>query len=549
MLRTRNQAKMTVWAAAVLLVGWSAFGLGPNGPTTRPGRGESGGRGDRARPRKTEPHGGRDSARSDPRTSEEFHDEVPEHPHDIILANPTPTSITVSILCRSVVDGYVEYGLTQGDYPKRTPAEEFKADVPTNVILEDLTSGAEYHYRWRYRPRASGGKRDQTESPYLAGPPHRFQLPRPAGRPFSFTIQADSLLDANMSPEVYVQTLANALADRPDFHVDLGDTFMVDKRREFHDALPQYLAQRYYFGQVCHSAPLFMVLGNHDGEYGYAASGPDSIAAWSFSNRTRFFPPPLVPEGKSGMYSGRTSLCGEEGAHHYAFTWGDAEFIVLDPFWPTRSRIRGGRGPEGSAVAATTDANWSRTLGREQYDWLEHTLVTSPARFKFVFIHHLVGGFGKDARGGMEASGYFEWGGKNADGSPGFRTHRPGWPMPIHDLLVKQGVTAVFHGHDHLYVHAERDGLTYQCVPQPGNPRAGTRSAADYGYQAGEILSSPGHIRVTVERDRASVEFIRAAAAHDRSTPHGRREMETNGTVAAKYDLQPTPATRTRMVD
>ena len=98
----------------------------------------------------------------------------------------------------------------------------------------------------------------------------------------------------------------------------------------------------------------------------------------------------------------------------------------------------------------------------------------------------------------MESSAFFEWGGKNADGSDGFATRREGWPMPIHDLLAKHRVSVVFHGHDHLYVRAERDGVVYQCVPQPGNARGGTRSAEEYGYASGTILGSPGYLRVRV---------------------------------------------------
>ena len=71
-----------------------------------------------------------------------------------------------------------------------------------------------------------------------------------------FTIQADSHLDQGMRPALYERTLANALADQPDFHIDLGDTFMTDKYPNFKDALPQYFAQRYYFGRIAHSAPL-----------------------------------------------------------------------------------------------------------------------------------------------------------------------------------------------------------------------------------------------------------------------------------------------------
>jgi hypothetical protein len=43
--------------------------------------------------------------------------------------------------------------------------------------------------------------------------------------------------------------------------------------------------------------------------------------------------------------------------------------------------------------------------------------------------------------------------------------------MPIHQLLAENRVSIVFHGHDHLYTKQDRDGVVYQEVPQPGDPK------------------------------------------------------------------------------
>jgi hypothetical protein len=89
----------------------------------------------------------------------------------------------------------------------------------------------------------------------------------------------------------------------------------------------------------------------------------------------------------------------------------------------------------------------------------------------------------------------FEWGGKELDGRNTFAQRRPGWPAPIHELLVQNGGSIVFHGHDHLYVRGERDGIIYQLVPQPGHSRYdNTRSAAEYGYASGVQQLSLIHI-------------------------------------------------------
>jgi hypothetical protein len=116
------------------------------------------------------------------------------------------------------------------------------------------------------------------------------------------------------------------------------------------------------------------------------------------------------------------------------------------------------------------------------------------------------------------------------DGSAGFAARRPGWGLPIHDLLVKHHVTAVFHGHDHLYVHQERDGIAYQEVPQPSLAReGGINSADEYGYRSGTLFGSPGHIRVTVDASRALVEFVRS------------RLSAGNGGIVDRYELKPRP--------
>ena len=489
-----------------------------------------------------------------------FKTEVPAHTFDIVLVRPTRDSMTVSVVCyeKDACEGYVEYGRDDSAHLDRCATQPLPTGETVLFTLEHLSPDTAYVYRFKHRRiparNAPGEKPEPREAgAFSSSEYYTFHTPRPAGATFSFTIQADSHLDANVTPEVYLQTLANALADKPDFHIDLGDTFMTDKRgKDFKDTLPQYVAQRYYFGRLCHSAPLFMVLGNHDGEVGYANDGPNSMGSWSFKQRTKYFPAPQIEDNVDGndpvekMYSGRTAFTKGQGANYYAFTWGDVQFIVLDPFWFTTANPRGGGGGPGGgrdkreADVAATDENWARTLGKDQYDWLTRTLETSNSKYKFVCIHHLVGGLGKADRGGMESSVFFEWGGKNADGSDGFAEHRPGWAMPIHDLFVKHHVSAVFHGHDHLYVRGERDGLVYQCVPQPGNVAGGTRSAAEYGYKSGTILGSPGYLRVRVEAEKTTVEFIRSAVANaEEGRRADRRDAELNGTVMHQYRIAP----------
>jgi predicted phosphodiesterase len=442
----------------------------------------------------------------------EFWAEVPAHPYDIVIGRPTQTSITISVLSYSDATVQVHYGTTPGAYTEATAQTHVPAEAVREIVLKGLRADTRYHYRLMHR------KADEGE-PEAALTEGTFHTQRPTGTPFTFTVQADSHLDENTEPGLYAQTLRNALADSPDFHIDLGDTFMTGKYgRRHEDALPQYLAQRYYFGLLCHSAPLFLVLGNHDGETG------GRITA-AIRMRTRYFPNP-VPDG---FYTGSPEQIEGVGPaqNYYAWEWGDALFVVLDPFRYTAEE-RGRRKPD----------NWGRTLGKMQYDWLRTTLERSTAPFKFVFVHHLVGGLDRNARGGVEAATLYEWGGHDPNGEYTFSQHRPGWQMPVHDLLVRNGVNIVFHGHDHFFARQELDGITYQLVPQPGRPGSAKppRFAAEYGYHEGELLGGSGHLRVRVSPDRVRIDYVIAGTAAD----HG--DSTEDSSVGFRYTISPRVA-------
>ncbi len=413
--------------------------------------------------------------------------EVPTHPVDLILGRPTADSVTVSVLCHEDTEARLAYGTRRGTLTAQTPTRLFKRGEPREIPLTGLQPNTLYFYQLRST---------RTNSAECV-----FHTARPPGTPFTFTVTADSHLDGQTDPALHQRTLALALADAPDFHLDLGDTFMTEKHANREDAARQYLAQRYYLGRLCASVPLFLVLGNHDGE-GLRGPGADaeSLAIWSNAMRKRYFPNP-VPDT---FYAGNPTRHPQAGLlqDYYAWEWGDALFVVLDPFWFT-SRPRG-----------RTDS-WSVTLGSEQYQWVKGMLESSRAAFKFIFIHHLVGGVDNQCRGGVEVASLYEWGGKNADGSDGFAQHRPGWSAPIHQLLVRNHVSIVFHGHDHCYAKQDLDGLVYQEVPQPGHPGDGKlpRVAAEGGYVSGTLLGGSGHLRVTVSPQQTQVEYLRTDSA------------------------------------
>jgi len=448
----------------------------------------------------------------------------------VVLGSPTATSVKANIFSPDQSGTMVlQYGTVSGTYDRSVPATALVAGTPLVLSLDGLSADARYYYRLVYQAANGVGSGPMAEA--------SFHTARPTGSSFTFTIQADSHMDENSSQPMYLRALGNVLGDGPDFHIDLGDTFMCEKHAEpFSPTAPpaadaaavetRYRFERVNFGTVSAAVPLFLVNGNHEGEAGWMANGSaQSLAVWTTQARQRHFVNP-VPDA---FYSGDSQdepFVGKR-ASWYAWTWGDALFVVLDPFWNSKKQ-------------ANQDG-WNITLGDRQYQWLQQTLATSSATFKFVFIHNLVGGLDGQMRGGIEAAPFFEWGGKNLDGTEGFATRRPGWALPIHQLLVQNKVTAVFHGHDHLYARQELDGIVYQEVPQPSavNTQSGPGLATEYHYNSGTILSSSGHLRVSVGPDGVTSRYIRTWL------PASETATRKNGEVADAWSVgapgRPTP--------
>jgi hypothetical protein len=342
-------------------------------------------------------------------------------------------------------------------------------------------------------------------------------------------------MDENSSAAVYNQTLANELADRPDLLFDLGDTSMSEKcaidgaspcaapsPASAEKVWARNGLMRSFFEVACHSVPLFMALGNHDGENGWQdVASAGTLGNWSITARKALF---VNPE-PDGFYSGNTEQLPGVGLRqdYYAFEWGDALFVVLDPFsYTTRKPVKG-----------QEQDSWNWTLGAAQYQWLARTLASSRARFKFVFSHHLVGGNGSEARGGTSFAQYYEWGGRDLDGTWAFDKQRSGWQAPIHKLLAESGVTVWFHGHDHLYAMEQLDRVVYQEVPQPSLARYDQQdpgSGYGYGGTVGDtVFPSSGHLRVTVSPSEVRVEYVRSVAPADETA------TRRNGTIVHSY--------------
>jgi hypothetical protein len=438
----------------------------------------------------------------------------------IILARPGTTTIDVNVLTAHDLRGRIEYWKTDTDDVSRSPEHSFKAGKPVVIRLSDLARDSAYRYRLAY---AEAGQHDLQN-----GPEYGFQTQRAPGSMFTFEVQGDSHPERpqQCDPALYAQTLRSVAADRPDFYLAIGDDFSVDTLRDVTaDAIEWiYLGQRRYLGLVGHSAPLFLVNGNHEQAALYNLDGtPNNLAVWAQTCREKYFSQP-APEG---IYTGDRKNVEHIGLlrDYYAWTWGDALFVVIDPYWHSKKPVDNVFGG-----AKKNRDLWDVTLGDTQYRWLKETLEQSNAKYKFVFTHHVLG----TGRGGVERAGLFEWGGRNNRGDWEFDTKRPGWTQPIHQLMASTGVTIFFQGHAHLFCKQELDGVVYQTLPEPADPSY-TLYNQD-AYRTGDALPTSGRVRVTVSPERVLVEYVRSYLSKDVSAER------IDGSVAHSYVVTPRAA-------
>lgn len=428
----------------------------------------------------------------------------------IILGRPTDKSITASILFDQNADYFLEYGTQSGNYTKQSQTWSGVANTPDEVDLKDLLPNTKYFYRLRYKAK--------NASTFLASSEYTFQTQRAKGETFTFTIEADEhLYDKKGIRSLYQICLANQLADKPDFMLSLGDTFGDDHTpnettsndmKELHKDYLQYL------GKICHSVPFFFCLGNHEGENGYylKQNNGNNIGVYGTIWRKFYYPNPIPNE----FYSGNMVTEGFNMGlpeNYYAFEWGDALFVILDVYRHCDINEK----PQ----------NWDWTLGKTQYDWFKKTLETSTAKQKFVFAHHTRG----QGRGGIKTAKGAEWGGYSNNNVYQFDTQRPGWGLPIHQLMVKNGVKIFFQGHDHLYAKEQLDGVVYQETPMPSDTTYEIGMLANADAYTDVVLDGSGHLRVTVSPSCVKVDYVRAFLPKDENATRKNREVKHTYTV------------------
>ncbi len=456
---------------------------------------------------------------------------------NIILGRPTNDAVTAHVLTVEDTEVFAEYGGSPRMYSDRTPTIEVSADGVAEIEVEGLQADTRYYYRVSYR--------GPDESGYRVGDEYSFHTQRSTGSTFSFGVQGDSHPERRHGmyhPDLYVRTMEQVASARPDLYFMLGDDFsisnpMADFFRGDKEALNQlvvddvYRNQRRFLGIMANSTALFPVNGNHEeARRHFLGTSLHDVSIFAGSARTRFFPLPAPDD----FYTGNPEPVEGIGLlrDYFAFEWGDALFMMIDPYWHSpvpvgnSGGMSAGLSEEWDRLTRLASDRWASTMGDAQYQWFRKTLEESDAKYKFVFAHHVLG----VGRGGIERARDYEWGGYSADGTWEFDERRPGWELPVHQLMVKHGVTIFFQAHDHVFVRQELDGIVYQSVPNPADDTYTARNRN--AYLSGDVLDNSGYLNVTVSLERLEVEYIRSYLPQDEID--GRR----HGEVAYSYSVE-----------
>ena len=276
----------------------------------------------------------------------------------------------------------------------------------------------------------------------------------------------------------------NVRRDNPEFVIALGDNVAWPTSRNEAQTSPAgaeraYEMYRRHLGPLTASTPHFSLLGNWEGETGKFP--PESIALVR-GVRRRFLPNPdhrTYPQG------------GSAAEDYYAFAWGQALFVILNVQGYTRA---------SSALTLPTQSDVAKvedwTLGATQLSWLERTLKGSPHPYKFLCIHHAVGG-----NAGNEHDTLY--------GRGGARAAKVGEQRTVHALMREHGVQVFFYGHDHVFVDDVVDGIHYALPGSFGAPwHFGTPVT---GYE--RFWQDSGHARLAVSPKEARVEYVNQAGA------------------------------------
>lgn len=274
------------------------------------------------------------------------------------------TQSEISILWETTHESnaMVEYGEAQYNVDAAVLDQKVSVDSP-NTRHELTLTGLKPETNYFYRVTSITIFGDTVQTQVLP-----FKTAVKKDSPYAFTVFSDS----QSNPDIWGKITNQALRDRPDFAVHGGDLVGLGYRKKewIHDF---FAPSNAFMRQI----PMFTILGNHEHDAKYYYD---------------YFKNP-------------------EPEHYYKFTYGNAEFFMID-----------------------TDQYQSP--GTPMYHWLEHALAASTAQWKFIVHHHPPYSTEENDFGDTNYE-------KSTQGDDELKMLIP--------LYEKYGVDVVFYGHIHMY--------------------------------------------------------------------------------------------------
>ena len=181
----------------------------------------------------------------------------------IILGRPAKYEITARVITSKQTSTYIEYGTQPGSYTKKTDKQPASRETPANFVLSGLSPETRYYYRIVYSASTDSLEKKTDEYSFITA--------RISSSPYTFIIQSDSHLLNKADKPLYAKNMYEMKEFNPDFIFDLGDTFLNDKDSgtPFSVINDICFEQVPYLSIIAQTAPLFLVIGNHEGEYGF----------------------------------------------------------------------------------------------------------------------------------------------------------------------------------------------------------------------------------------------------------------------------------------
>jgi hypothetical protein len=426
-------------------------------------------------------------------------DMADSQPLDPVDGGPGPTLVGAALVAAPTSEGFRLNVVLRSGAPKDVRAHVRLAGLsswkelgppttPAFDVAEWAVVGLSAGQLYQYEVFAAGGSDGGSGRVLASGSAVTQRAP---GASFTFDLLTDSHIppcdsvadgttvcgdDYLSADETTLLDVSSDIGkDQPDFVIHMGD--MLDYHRfGFNEPPPDsawsrlaYLNYRRLMVDTLTVAAHFPAIGNWEGENG--CNSAEAIRR-SSSQRMLYVPgpkPDTYPEG------------GSPSEDYYAFTWGDALFVVLNvmTYTPTCHLLSG---PVG------LPDDW--TLGPAQRAWLENTLAHATSKWRFTFIHHTVGGNAGDDS-------------NSAYGRGGGRAAYVGEQAVIHQMLLKYGVQIFFYGHDHVFTDMVVDGIHYTLPGSAGAPWKFDTSIT--GYE--QYWPDSGHGRVTVSPTQVIVDF------------------------------------------